>query len=274
MMSFRFIAIITAAMLLIGLNGCAKDTQDPALSDSQPVQTTQTDVFPTTEATDVPTEPEATDPKETVPAEPEPTEPEPTEPEEPQILFEYQLLHAVNNDMVGWMEIPGTKVSYPVVQSCYEPNFYLRRNFWQTGATCGTLYAREKCDIFLPADNITIYGHNMSNGTMFADLHKYKDPAFWESHRYMRFDTIYERHEYEIFAVFVSSADMSIGYPYHIFDVADDQAEYDAHIEKLLSLSLYDTGIKPQYGEKIITLSTCDKSIDQGRLVVVARCVD
>lgn len=263
MMENRFVRMCGAVLLAVLLAGCGK-TDAPSLS------ATEAATVPTMEAsqpTSMVTEPEAT--------EPEPTQPEATEPEEPQqILFEYQLLHEVNEDLVGWMEIPGTKVDYPVVQSCYEPNFYLRRNFWQTGATCGTLYAREKCDVFLPADNITIYGHNMSNGTMFADLHKYKDSAFWESHRYMRFDTIYEKHQYEIFAVFVSSADMSIGYPYHIFDVAEDQAAYDAHIEKLLSLALYDTGIRPRYGEKIITLSTCDKSIDQGRLVVVARCID
>lgn len=229
-----------------------------------------------------PTEGAQTDPsEETEPADPtvdeeepgtEPTETEPTEPA--QVLFEYQVLYGINSDLVGWMEIPGTTIDYPVVQSPYEANFYLRRNFYKEGATCGTLYAREKCDVFKPADNITIYGHKMSNGTMFADLHLYKDPAFWEENKYIRFDTIYEYHTYEIFAVFVSTADLTIGYPYHIFDDADDAEDYDAFVSKVREMALYDTGIIPQYGEKLITLSTCDKSIDQGRLVVVARCIE
>lgn len=260
--------LMAVVMLLCCLAGCAEAPQEELATQAtteqtQPSQTGPSQTEPTTAASE---SEQVTEPVETEPVEPEP--------EEQEVLFEYRVLYDINPDLVGWMEIPGTVIDYPVVQSLYERNFYLRRNFWKVGATCGTLYAREKCDIFLPADNITIYGHNMAAGTMFADLHKYKDPAFWEAHKYIRFDTIYEKHTYEIFSVFVSTADMSIGYPYHMFDVAEDAAEYDAHVQKLRELALYDTGIVPQYGEKMITLSTCDKSIDQGRLVVVARMVE
>ena len=268
-------SLLMAALLIGTMAGCAKEpeavpTTQAELRETVPTASTTVGTEPS--QSPEPTEPEVVpEPTETEPVETGPVE---TEPVEPEVLFEYRVLHDINPDLVGWMEIPGTVIDYPVVQSVYEPNFYLRRNFWKVGATCGTLYAREKCDVFLPADNITIYGHKMAAGTMFADLHKYKDPAFWEAHKYIRFDTIYEKHEYEIFAVFVSSADMSIGYAYHIFDVAKGAEDYDAHIQRLRDLALYDTGIVPQYGEKIITLSTCDKSIDQGRLVVVARMVE
>lgn len=222
-------------------------------------------IIPTTESTDS-TQP--TEPGET-------TEPstEPTAPTEPSILFDLQMSYVINNDLVGWMEIPGTKINYPVVQSPYEANFYLRRNFKKEKATCGTLYVREACDVFTPSDNVTIYGHNMRNGTMFADLHKYESKSFWADNKYIHFDTLYEYHTYEIFAVFISSADLSVGFSYHIFDNAVDAAEYDRFVAKCKDLSLYDTGITPQYGEKLITLSTCDKSIDDGRFVVVARRV-
>ena len=111
-------------------------------------------IIPTTESTE-PAQP--TEPGET-------TAPS-TEPTEPGILFDLQMSYAINNDLVGWMEIPGTKINYPVVQSPYEANFYLRRNFKKENATCGTLYVREACDVFRPSDNVTIYGHNMRNGT-------------------------------------------------------------------------------------------------------------
>ena len=218
-------------------------------------------IIPSTGATEPSSEP--TEPGET-------TEPS-TGPTEPGILYDLQMSYAINSDLVGWMEIPGTKINYPVVQSPYQANFYLRRNFLKENATCGTLYVREACDVFRPSDNVTIYGHNMRNGTMFADLHKYEQKSFWEGNKYIYFDTLYEYHTYEIFAVFISSADLSIGFSYHIFDDAKDEKEFNSFVSNCKNLSLYDTGITPQYGEKLITLSTCDKSIDDGRFVVVAR---
>ena len=217
-------------------------------------------IIPTTESTE-PAQP--TEPGET-------TAPS-TEPTEPGILFDLQMSYAINNDLVGWMEIPGTKINYPVVQSPYEANFYLRRNFKKENATCGTLYVREACDVFRPSDNVTIYGHNMRNGTMFADLHKYESKSFWEGNKYIYFDTLYERHAYEIFAVFISTADLTVGFKYHIFDTAKDKVDFNRFVSTCQNLSLYNTGITPQYGEKLITLSTCDKSIEDGRFVVVAR---
>ena len=197
--------------------------------------------------------------------------PDDEEPSTDGIIKEYQLMYALNNDMVGWIEIPGTSIDYPVVQSPYQTNFYLRRNFYKEKATCGTIYVRELCDVFGPSDNVTIYGHNMRNGTMFADLHKYEDQSFWQDNNLIYFDTLYEYHTYEIFAVFISSADLSVGFSYHTFDDAASQDEYDSFVQTCKSMSLYDTGITPQYGEKLITLSTCDKSIEDGRFVVVAR---
>ncbi len=189
------------------------------------------------------------------------------------MIMEYKLLYEINNDMVGWIQIDGTDIDYPVVQSPYKANFYLRRNFYKKSATCGTIYVREACDVNKPSDNVTIYGHNMSNGTMFADLHLYEDQSFWEENRYIKFDTLYEYHTYEIFAVFISTADLSVGFSYHTFDDALSENHYDSFVAQCKELALYDTGITPQYGEKLITLSTCDKSIEDGRFVVVARRV-
>lgn len=225
-----------------------------------PIPTDPTD--PTTE-----TDPGTTETEETV------TQPTEGDPNAPKMLFQYQVVYDLNNDTVGWIEIPGTKIDYPVVQTPDEPNFYLRRNFYKEYATCGTIYAREKCDVFTPSDNVTLYGHNMSNGTMFADLHKYEEKSFWLDNRYIFFDTLYEMHTYEIFAVFISTADLSTGFSYHIFDDAESEAEYDMFVKNCKDLSLYDTGITPKLGEKLITLSTCDKSQDEGRFVVVARRV-
>lgn len=216
-------------------------------------------------------EPEVTEPTETQPE-------ETTQPTEPPVLdnsmlLEYQAMYNLNNDMVGWIEIPDTTINYPVVHTPDKPNFYLRRNFKKENATCGTIYVREACDVNLPSDNITIYGHNMRNGTMFADLHKYKDPAFWADHRYVYFDTLTEYHTYEIFSIFITTADLTKGFTYHIYDTFDVEADFNKYVSTCKNMDLYETGVEPVYGEKLLTLSTCDKSIDDGRLVVVARRV-
>ena len=213
------------------------------------------------------------EPDDTIPSptEPDSAEPPTEPPTEPSILFRYQALYEMNNDMVGFIEIPGTSVKYPVVQSKYEANFYLRKNFYKVGASCGTIYVREACDVFEPSDNVTIYGHKMRNGTMFADLHLYKDKDFWEENRIIFFDTLYEYHNYEIFAVFQTEANQPDSFNYHMFDDARNAEEFDKFVETCKGLSYYDTGITPEYGDKLITLSTCDKSIEEGRLVVVAR---
>lgn len=271
----------------------------PSLPTSEPSEPVEESTEPSSEPTNPSEEstepsedlpPEISLPQESRPAMPtvepsvEPSEPaepstepsvepstEPTEP--PSMLLQYQMLYNINTDTVGWINIPGTSIDYPVVQSPYEKDFYLRKDFYKQKATCGTIYVREKCDVFKPSDNLTIYGHNMRNGTMFADLHKYESKSFWENNRYVLFDTLYEYHAYEIFAVFISSADLSIGFSYHTFDDARTQAEFDYFVGRCKELSLYDTGITPQYGDKLITLSTCDKSIEEGRFVVVARRV-
>ena len=213
--------------------------------------------------------PPHTDPK------PLPTDPVTGEtiPTEPQILPEYLSFYEQNSDMVGWITIPDTEVNYPVLQTPNNKDYYLHRTFEKKRSDWGAIYAREVCDINLPSDNITLYGHNMSNGTMFADLHKFEEKSWWMDNRYIYFDTLYEYHTYEVFAVFVGTADLTIGFAYHLFDDAESEAEYNMFVENCKRLSLYDTGITPQPGDKLLTLSTCDKSQDEGRFVVVARRV-
>lgn len=208
-------------------------------------------------------------------------EPQQTDPVNPTVapniddtvLFEYQALYEINRDMVGWIQIDGTAIDYPVVQSPYEMNFYLRRNFYKEDATCGTIYVREACNVDLPSDNVTVYGHNMRNGTMFADLHKYEKKTFWSDHRYVNFDSLHEYRTYEIFAIFKTTADLTKGFSYHVYDTFATEKAFNQYVSTCKNLSIYDTGITPVFGDKLLTLSTCDKSISDGRLVVVCRLV-
>ena len=188
------------------------------------------------------------------------------------ILEELQAIYELNNDLVGWITIEGTNINYPVMQTPKNSDYYLHTSFYHEYADEGCLYARGACDVFAPADNVTIYGHNMLNGSMFRHLHKYKEKKFYEEHKYIQFDTLYERHTYEIIAVFLTSGTYGKGYAYHLFDNAKNAAEFDEFVANVKALSFYDIPVTAQYGDKLITLSTCDKtSMENGRLVVVAK---
>lgn len=186
------------------------------------------------------------------------------------ILVEYAPLYEQNPDMAGWICIDGTGINYPVMHTPDRKDYYLRRSFQGEYSTWGCIYAREECDLDAPSDNVTLYGHNMKDGSMFAGLHDYAKQEFWEEHRYIRFDTLTEHHTYEIFGVFRTTASLGQGFAYHEFTDAYDEVAFHEFIEKCVSLSFYSTGILPEYGDKIICLSTCDYSLTNGRLVVAA----
>ena len=209
-------------------------------------------------------------------AETNPTEETPTKEAEDETLLQYMKLYEQNSDFVGWIKIDETNISYPVMQSKNEPNFYLKHKFDKTYSAYGCPYVQENCDVQKPSDNIIIYGHHMNDGSMFTGLMKYRNKSFWEGHKTITFDTLTDRHQYEVIAVFktVVYTDSSDSFKYYEFTDAENAAEFDAYVAKCKELSLYDTGVSAEYGDKLISLSTCEYSRNNGRLVVVAKRVD
>ena len=183
----------------------------------------------------------------------------------------YQELHNENTDMVGWLQIEGTKINYPVMQTTEDnANFYLYRDFDKKQSVRGSIYAAEICDVFEPSDNITLFGHNMKDGSMFAYLGNYYEKSTWENNPMIFFDTLTESHVYKIFAVFKTSGTDNVGFAYHLMANAKDEAEFNKFVATCKELSFYDTGITPVYGDKLLCLSTCEYTIDNGRFVVAA----
>ena len=204
-----------------------------------------------------------------------PTEPAPTVSEEEEaplrILPEYANLHAENDHLIGWIHVPGTKINYPVMYTPDDPNFYLNHNFSREDSVYGCIYAQEDCDLFTPSDNVILYGHNMRNGSMFAALHKYKKESFYQEHKTFIFNTLYNRRNYEILSVFNTTVREDDGFAYYEFTQAATAAEFDAYVQNCKALSLYDTGVDAQYGDKLVTLSTCEFSQPNERLIIVAK---
>lgn len=210
---------------------------------------------------------------EPVQTQPSGTDPQETVPETREVLEPYREVYDMNRDTVGWIKIDGTVVNYPVMQTSEDNrDYYLRRNYYQEyeqyGA--GSIYAREECDVFTPSDNVTLYGHNMHNGSMFHCLLDYENKKTWEENNLISFDTIYEYHTYQIFAVFKTTATLDEGFAYHRMENAANKEEFDAFVAKCKELAFYDTGITPAYGDKLLCLSTCEYTQENGRFVVAA----
>jgi len=233
-----------------------------AANDYQDLAALKDSVREEAEATSVPTEaPQQTDATEDT---------EPTEPTEPQMLPEYAAVYEQNPDLVGWIKIEGTVIDYPVLHTPDRRDYYLKRNFFGEASDWGAIYIREQCDMFEPSDNITVYGHTMRDGSMFAALHKYLDKDVWESAPLIFFDNLYEYHCYKIFAVFTTTASIGEGFSYHQMVDADSEEDFNEFIATCKDLAAYDTGLTPVYGDKIICLSTCEYTQENGRLVVAA----
>lgn len=195
---------------------------------------------------------------------------EPPQNEEDLVLPAYSELFLQNEDMVGWIKIDDTTINYPVMQTKNNPNFYLKHNFNKEYSDLGVPYIQEDCDLSA-SDNLIIYGHHIKGQKMFGALEDYKSQSFYEKHKVIQFDTLTEHAEYEIIAVFKTVAYSSAGYRYYDFVNAEDESSFAAYIDKCKELALYDTGISAEYGDKLITLSTCEYSAQNGRLVVVAK---
>ena len=182
-------------------------------------------------------------------------------------------LYLENSDMVGWIQIEGTSIDYPVMQTPTDPNYYLKHDFEKHYTDYGCPFMQADCDALCPSDNLIIYGHNMKDGSMFADLAKYRSKDFWQTHKTVWFDTELGSSAYEIFAVIhmTVQADAADAFPFYRFLDAASPEEFADYVSACQMRALYDTGISAQYGDKLLTLSTCDNITDDGRLLVIAK---
>ena len=196
-----------------------------------------------------------------------------TEPKKISPYEKYAPVYEQNSDFVGWITIDDTGINYPVMQTKDDPNFYINHGFDKNYSEYGVPYVQADCEIG-NSDNVIIYGHNMKNGTMFSDLERYADESFFSEHRYIRFETLRDYGTYEIFAVFRTVAYSEDGFKYYNFVDAEDAEDFNNYIGKCKQLSLYDTGVTAVYGDKLLTLSTCEYTRTNGRFVVVAKLVN
>lgn len=193
-----------------------------------------------------------------------------SEEKEQSAYDKYHKLLEQNPDFIGWVKVPGTKVNYPVMQAPDRKDYYLKRNFNGQYSDYGVPFLQENCIVDI-SDNLLVYGHNMKDGSMFSGLEAYADKAFYEKHKEIQFDTLAGFGKYEVIAVFRTVAYTQDAFRYYDFVNASDKAEFDSYIQQCKELSLYPIETTSKYGDKLITLSTCEYTQQDGRFVVVAK---
>lgn len=181
-------------------------------------------------------------------------------------LPEYREIMKENPDFAGWVAIEGTRIDYPVMLTLKEPEYYLHRNFAGEYSYAGVPFSVTN-QIGGEGQDIFLYGHNMRNGTMFADLLNFREQNYWEKHRVIALDTLWEHREYEIFTAFYITEDA--WNPGGLFyDDGVRKQSRDAFLRELSGKGLYQTGILPAYDNKLLFMVTCSYRENRERFVV------
>lgn len=190
-----------------------------------------------------------------------------------EILPQYAILYNMYPDVVGWIKVEGTLIDYPVMQDRTGGDYYLKHNFEGKEDAKGAPFV-DADTVLAPLDkSIVIYGHNVNDGSQFGDLDLYLDEKFCRKHQTITFDTIYETGTYQIAAVVktkVRQGDES-GFRYYWFHNYENRGEFQELLDFVREESIYETGEHLSYGDSIIMLSTCEYTVDNGRLVIIAK---
>ena len=258
-----YIALIAVFLLIAVVAGCvcihqSRDAKTSAdafneLEDLIAMPTETTDAAtPTVDAT-APSEPEATIDPELA---------------EAQAAYEkYKALYEQNNDFIGWISIEDTNISYPVMQSVDEPDFYLKHGFDKSYSDYGVPYLDEACATGL-SNNLVIYGHNMKNGSMFYSLLNYREQSYYDAHPVMYLNTPSQNYKIEVFSGYICNYDSDT---YALSFPSED--DYVAYQQKMKSQSDFSCNVELAPTDRVITLSTCTYEYDNARYVVQGKLV-
>lgn len=182
--------------------------------------------------------------------------------EDKKILQGIASLHEENPDVIGWIRFDNSEISYPLMQG-KDNDYYLKRNYQGEKNNAGSIFLEASNSPDLEDSHSIIYGHNMKDLSMFGSLKEYKYKDYYKDHPYFTIYTLDQVYRYQIFAYY----DISMyGDVYNNQFGPDDF--FQSFIDTMVSRSYYDTGVRPQKTDKIITLSTC--STEGNRFVVNA----
>ena len=184
------------------------------------------------------------------------------EKEESDNLFEK------NVDYRGWLKIDNTNINYPILQG-QDNEEYLYKDINNEYIVSGSIFMNYLNNGF-DDQNTVLFGHNMKNGTMFANLKKYKEEDFFYNNNDIEIELSNGQYlKYKVFSVYIT--DINDNYTKTSFE---DKDEYKEFLERIKNKSIYKSDISVNENDKIITLSTCSYEFDDARLVVTGKLID
>ena len=192
---------------------------------------------------------------------------------ETERMLQVKQIQEQNTDIVGWLEIENTNINYPVLQGT-DNRYYMTHNYKKEKSKNGSIFLNADYNWNIPSNNLLIYGHNLGNGMMFQELLKYEKKEFYQEHPVIRFTTKDEDDQYEIISVFKSrvyyKSEKNV-FRYYYFINNKSEEEYNQFVKNAKNASLYSIDATANYGDQLITLSTCAYYVEDGRFVVVGR---
>lgn len=183
------------------------------------------------------------------------------------IPVDFDQLQQENADAYAWIYVPNTVIDYPILQHPTDNTFYLRRDITKTDSMDGSIFTEDYNAKDFHDFHTVIYGHNMSNGSMFRDLHKFEDREFADANRYFYIYTPDAIRTYQIFAIY-SRDDRHLLYSLDFSDETTRRNYIDSILEQqdLIDGFVYED-VDVTVDNNIITLSTCNEYSDQRFLV-------
>lgn len=176
----------------------------------------------------------------------------------------YEESKALNQDVIGWINVPNTQVDYPVVKGT-DNDYYLTHGVDKSDSKSGAIFVDARCS--LSGKHIILYGHNMKNGTMFASLYAYNTKSFYENNRTFTVKIGDTTHTYKVFSVYTTDVKKQT---YTGVEFAND-VSYVAYMQSLAKLSKYPVDVEITADSNVVTLSTCNRTdYSDGRYVIHA----
>lgn len=171
-----------------------------------------------------------------------------------------------NQDFKGWITVDNTNIDYPVVQG-KDNDYYLNKDFYGNKSSSGSIFMDYRNDNNNDP-NVIIYGHNMKNKTMFAQLEKFKDESFWKENNKIKLTQGDKEYVYEVFSAYFVNPDFD-----YLRNNFNSTEEYQSYLNTIRSKSLFSSDLNVGTDDKIITLSTCSYEFDNARTVIHGRLI-
>lgn len=193
---------------------------------------------------------------------------------------DFDALLSVNNDVVGYVIIPDTKLSLPVTQG-QDNDFYLDRTLEKKKNPFGVPFLDYRATLSPVgvSNNLSIYGHAANDGSYFSTVKSYKKLDYYKKHPIIKYNSIYKNGDYKIIGAFMEDTNLNNPNSFFFHQYVNmNEAEFNYYIDEMNKRSYFTTDVDVAFGDELITLSTCDTDVDNSldtpyRMALIARRV-